>query len=239
MTWPRSSNFYRTIVVVAPVHNSEKCREKLRVVFDPSGLYYPNRIARHLLLAMEDVMGKSGLNTILSLATLEHHIDHLPSSNLTKAFDFAEIAAISEALESMYGARGGRGIALRVGRATFARGMKGFGAMAGMNDPAFHALPLENRSWLGLNALAAIFSNFSDQQSAVHDMGTTFELVTEIAPPAWGRNTDKPVCHLLTGIVQESLRWSSNGHEYHVREVECRASGGDACVFVANKRPIA
>jgi len=34
-------------------------------------------------------------------------------------------------LETVYGARGGRGIALRIGRATFSMGLKNFGALAG------------------------------------------------------------------------------------------------------------
>ncbi len=33
-----------------------------------SGLYYPNKIARIALTAIEDVMGKNGLNAILNLA---------------------------------------------------------------------------------------------------------------------------------------------------------------------------
>jgi hypothetical protein len=138
----------------------------------------------------------------------------------------------------MYGARGGRGMALRVGQACFSLGMKTFGAMAGMADPAFQALPLENRTKLGLEALAAIFTNFSDQTSTVRDQGGYYEFVTEYSPMAWGRTADKPVCHALTGIIREALRWSSDGYEYHVQEITCRAAGGDECVFRVTKKPI-
>jgi predicted hydrocarbon binding protein len=207
-------------------------------MLEPSGLYYPNRIARLYILAMEDVMGVNGLNAILSLAGLDNFIHDPPPDNLARQFDFAHIAALNEALEEMYGSRGGRGIALRIGRATFARGMKSFGALSGMRDPAFRALPLGQRTRIGLEALAAVFSNFTDQQSTMAELNAYYEFTTEFSPFSWGRSADRPVCHALVGIIQESMRWASNGHEYHVQEVLCRAVEGEACVFRVNKNPI-
>ncbi|HEX2619743.1 MAG TPA: 4-vinyl reductase [Phototrophicaceae bacterium] len=207
-------------------------------MLEPSGLYYPNRIARLFFLAMEDVMGKGGLNALLSLAELDTYIDEPPPNNLARQFDFVAISSMTQALENIYGARGGRGMALRIGRACFARGMKSFGAMAGMTDPAFVALPLSTKTRLGLDALAAIFTNFSDQHSTVKEFTDYYEFSTEVSPMAWGRTADKPVCHALTGIIQESLRWASDGYEFHVQEVNCRATGADACVFRVNKKPI-
>ena len=103
-------------------------------MLEPSGLYYPNRIARAFLLSMADVMGHNGLNAVLSLAELERYIDDLPEDVLSRRFDFAEMAALNQALEDMYGARGGRGMALRVGRACFAQGLKRFGALGGVSE---------------------------------------------------------------------------------------------------------
>lgn len=207
-------------------------------MLEPSGLYYPNRIAGLFFLAMEDVMGKGGLNALLSLSELQAYIDQPPPNNLARQFDFAYLSALNQSMEEMYGARGGRGMALRIGRACFARGMKSFGAMAGMTDPAFVALPLQTRARMGLDALAAIFTNFSDQQSSVSEFSDYYEFITETSPMAWGRSSDKPVCHALTGIIQESLRWASDGYEYHVQEVSCRAAGDERCIFRVNKKPI-
>lgn len=183
-------------------------------------------------------MGKSGLEAVLTLAGLEQYIEQFPPNNLARQFDFAYLAALNQALEDLFGARGGRGMALRIGRACFSRGLKSFGAMAGMSDPAFLVLPLPTRLKLGLDALTAIFTNFSDQHTLLEDRGEFYQLTTEISPMAWGRSTDKPVCHALVGIIQESLRWSSDGYEYHVQEIACRAAGDDACIFRVNKKPI-
>lgn len=205
---------------------------------ETSGLYYPNRIARYFFEAMEDVMGQSGLNMVLSLAKQDIYIDHYPPDNLAAQFDFASMAAIQIALEEIYGVRGGRGMALRIGRACFSQGMRSFGALTGINDPAFRSLPRDERGELGLAALADIFTKFSDQRSSLQVDETVYRFTVDNSPMAWGRMGDKPVCHALVGILQECLRWSSNGHEYIVHETACRACGGEACVFTINKTPL-
>jgi predicted hydrocarbon binding protein len=207
-------------------------------VLESSGLYYPNRFARLFLLATEDVMGKHGLNTVLSMAGLDDYIDQLPPNDLARQFDFAYLSALSEALEDMYGTRGGRSIALKIGRATVTGGLKSFGALAGMADPAFQKLPLAQRTNLGLDALAGVFTRFSDQQSTVQDEDTHYNFIVETSPMAWGRVAERPVCHAITGIIQEGQRWASGGQEYHVQEMSCRAVSGEECVFKVNKQPI-
>src|SRR5215831_5462827 len=107
-----------------------------------SGLHYPNKFGLIILKSLEEVMGKNGLNAILNLAGLNNYIENYPPDNLEKGFDFTELSAIGVALEDMYGPRGGRGLALRAGRATFSQGLKNFGALAGVGDLAFKVLPL-------------------------------------------------------------------------------------------------
>ncbi|KAB2860150.1 MAG: 4-vinyl reductase, partial [Anaerolineae bacterium] len=123
---------------------------------EKSGFNYPNKFALIILMAMEEIMGKNGLNAILHLAGLEEFIGSYPPDNLEKQFDFAHITALNVALEEMYGPRGGRGLALRAGRATFAEGLKGFGALAGVGDLAFKVLPLPAKLKIGLPAMANI-----------------------------------------------------------------------------------
>ncbi len=207
-------------------------------MLEPSGLYYPNRFARQFLVAMEDVMGLHGLNTILNMANLDQYIDQLPPEDMANQFDFVYLAALSQALEDMYGPRGGRGIALKIGRAAFSLGIKNFGALAGMASPTFVALPLEKRAQLGLNALAAVFTRFTDQESSIEEEETAHLFIAGASPFSWGRTADRPVCHALAGMIQEGMRWSSQGAEYHVYETECRAMGDERDVFRVHKAPI-
>jgi predicted hydrocarbon binding protein len=207
-------------------------------VLDSSGLFYPNRFARLFLLAMEAVMGEASQQTVLSLSGLGELIHTPPPDTLDREFDFAHLSAISQQLEALFGARGGRSMALRVGREMFSLGLNRFGAFAGMKDPAYIALPLDNRVAIGIQTLAAVFTNFTDQTCAVKTTHEAYLFEVKNSPMAWGRTAERPVCHALVGILQEGLNWSTNGHEFHVQEIECRASGGEMCIFKINKNPI-
>jgi len=204
-----------------------------------SGLYYPNKIARLAFAALEDVMGKNGLNAILNLAGMAHLIDNLPPNNLERAFDFADFSAMNGALEEMYGPRGGRGLAQRAGRAVFMEGLRNFGALAGAGDLAFKILPLSTKLRLGVPAMAKIFSTTSDQLSTVEEQHDHFIYTIHRCPVCFGRHTDKPCCHIATGLLQEGLKWLSGGREFRVIETRCIAAGEKTCDFNIYKEPIA
>ena len=203
-----------------------------------SGYYYPNKVVRTYLLAMEEIMGKNGLNAILNMAKLSHLIDNYPADNLEKKFDFAEFAALNAALEEMYGPRGGRGLALCAGRASFARGLQGFGALVGASDLAFRVLPLGTKLKLGLPMMAAVFNQVSDQISRVEEKQDHYLYYIDRCPVCWGRKTEKPVCFSATGLLQEGLRWVSSGKEFRVDETSCIGLGDPNCMFVIYKEPV-
>jgi hypothetical protein len=203
-----------------------------------SGLYYPNKIARIYLQAMEEVMGKNGLNAILNMAGLSNLLEHYPPDNLNREFDFADYSALNGALEEMYGPRGGRGLSLRAGRASFAQGLRHFGALAGAGDLAFKVLPLGTKLKIGIPAMAKIFSQVSDQKSTVEESPAEYRYTMKPCPVCWGRHSDKPMCHAGAGLLQEGLRWLSGGHEFRVQESKCIGCGDDACVLIVQKEPI-
>jgi hypothetical protein len=205
---------------------------------EPSGNYYPNLIARIYLEAMEEIMGKNGLNAILNLAGLSHLIDNYPPPNLNKAFDFADYSALNGALEEMYGLRGGRGLQLRAGRASFARGLQGLGALSGVGDLAFRVLPLEVKLKVGAPAMAKVFSQVSDQKSTVEDRGEYYAYVMQPCPVCWGRTADRPICFAGRGLLEEGAHWISGGRKFRIEEIECVAMGGEACTYAIYKEPI-
>jgi hypothetical protein len=205
---------------------------------EKSGFYYPNKFARITIEALEEVMGKNGLNAILHLADLSELINNYPPDNLEKQFDFAYFTALCVALEEMYGPRGGRGLALRAGRATFADALRGFGALAGVGDLAFKVLPLAAKLKIGLPAMANIFTQFSDQISNVHEEPDKYVYTLERCPMCWNRKTDRPVCYVGQGLLQEGLRWVSGGHEFKVDLAACIAKGDDMGKYFIYKEPI-
>jgi len=176
---------------------------------EPSGYYYTNMIVRFTLEAMEEVMGRNGLNAILNLAGLSHLIDNYPPANVKKEFDFADFSVLMGALEEMYGARGGRGLQLRAGRVGFARGGQKMGAMVG-----------------------------SDQKSTVEDRGEYYAYIMNPCPVCWGRTADRPICYAGKGLVEEALHWVSGGLKFRVEEIECKAMGDETCTYAIYKEPI-
>ncbi|MCK6577904.1 MAG: 4-vinyl reductase [Anaerolineae bacterium] len=194
-------------------------------------LCYPNHFAADLISAMVEVMGEYGLNETLGV----HHVARPADTSLKRAYPFTALGQINSALNTVYGERGGRGMALRTGRAWFSNGMRGFGAMVGVGDPAFRVLTISNRCRVALIAQVEIFSRFSDQTTLFEETAGDFRIVVEHSPFAAGLQEERPVCHVLVGLFQECLRWASNGRDYLVRETHCTAAGGDTCTFVIQK----
>lgn len=204
-----------------------------------SGYYYSNKFVLITIKALEDVMGKNGVNAVLNLAHLPHLIDKYPPDNLEREFDFADFTALNQALEEMYGPRGGRGLALRAGRAAFADALRNFGALAGVGDLAFKVLPLQVKLRIGLPAMARIFSQITDQYSTVEERENEFIYTIHRCPQCWGRSgLDKPVCFIGAGLLQEALKWVSGGNEFRVNESQCMAMGDPLCVYIIQKTPI-
>lgn len=210
----------------------------MKELVPPSGYYYPNKMGRILLISMEEVMGRNGLNALLNLIDLREYMQELPPDNLEREFDFSHISNLNKALRDIYGPRGGRGLALRGGRAIFSRGLRQFGALAGVSDLAFKVLPLKTKLKIGVPAVARIFTQFSDQTSHVEELDDHFLYTIERCSECWQQTVDRPVCYIAVGILQETLRWVSGGLEFRVDQTACRAMGDDACVFKIDKDPI-
>jgi hypothetical protein len=203
-----------------------------------SGIYFPNKFTRILLLALEDVLGKNGVNAVLNMAFLSNLIGNYPPENLEREFDFSDYSAIFGGLEEMYGIRGGRGLALRSGRATFNSALKSFGAIAGFGDVAFKVLPLSAKLRIGLPAVARVFSTLSDQHTTIEEKGDHYLYIMDKCPQCWGRSTDKPSCFSGIGLLQACLHWFSGGGEFKIQQITARSCGDETCTYFIPKTPI-
>lgn len=201
--------------------------------------YYANKLGRILLLAVEETVGRSGLNAILNLAGLWGLVDHYPPDNSDRRFSFGQVAAVQQALGTLYGPRGGRSISHRAGRAAFRQGVAEIGPRSLIANPGFRLLPLKMRTKLSFDALGYTFSRFSDQRVRLEEDDDCFSWLVEICALCWGRQSAEPCCHLGVGLVSAALSWASDGRNYPVEEEECAACGAPNCLIVAKKRPLA
>jgi len=203
-----------------------------------ASLYYPNKMVRIILQAMEEVMGRTGVSAVLNLANLRHLVNNYPPNNFDREVTFAEIGAVMQALDEMYGPRGGRGLAMRSGRACFKYSLKEFGPVLGISDLAFRLLPLTMKLRVGAGVFAETFNKFYDQSVRLIEEEERFVWNIIRCPVCWGRRADGPCCHLAVGILQESLYWVSGGKNFEVQETACVACGDDECTIVIDKKPL-
>jgi predicted hydrocarbon binding protein len=201
--------------------------------------YWPNKLGRIYLLSLEDVMGKNGLHAVLNLAKLRHLINNYPPDDLNLGWSFEEMAALNQALDDMHGPRGGKGLAVRAGRAGLYYVLKDLGAVLGLTDLAFRLLPLPMKIKAGLNAIADTFNKTSDQIVRVEEVEGQFFYHVDRCPVCWQRTAEEPICHTTLGLLQEGLHWVTSGKNIQVEESLCIAKGDSSCSYIVDRRPLA
>ncbi|HUS94667.1 MAG TPA: 4-vinyl reductase [Patescibacteria group bacterium] len=200
--------------------------------------YYPNRMGRIVLVAMNDIIGNHGVNATLNLAGVPDLVNNYPPNNLKLGFRFENLAAIQETMDDMFGLRGGRLLAMRTGRETFKYALKDFMPVLGIADLAFRPLHLGIKLKIGLGVFAETFNKFTDQVVRLEEEIDRHLWIIERCPVCWQRKSTNPCCHLAVGLLKESLNWVSNGREFRVEEIQCIAAGDSACVIAIYKQPI-
>jgi predicted hydrocarbon binding protein len=199
--------------------------------------YYPNKMGRIILLAMEEILGRNGINAVLNHKNLQTWINNYPPNNLDLAFPFSDLSQIQIGLEEIYGPRGGQGLSLRIGQASFKYGLREFGPMLGITDMAFRLLPLPTKMSSGADIFANTFNKFTDQRVRVEDTEDQIFWHIERCPVCWERETDRPCCNLAVGILQEALYWISGGKFFNIEETACIAQGDPTCTIIIDKPP--
>jgi predicted hydrocarbon binding protein len=186
--------------------------------------------ARRFLLAIQDVMGLSGLATVLRQANLQRYVAWPGDNNLRAA----EYAALMQAIENYYG-RGARGTLMRIGYAEFKRLLAGHRTRAMVYGMLTRVMPVLQRQLLALNWLAKEWEP-SANRALVQKDGATLALLDYESDATFGRRREAEICWTTLGQIQEALKWAT-GQEFDVLETQCKARGALACRFEVG-RPI-
>jgi len=189
-----------------------------------------NTLMRQALTAVEEVMGHNGLNAVLRASGLEQYVNNMPPDDLEPSVKSSDYARLNEAIEDFYG-RGGRGILRRIGRASFQYAVREQSALLGLAGVALKLLPRRARVLFILNSLGNALKKTNPQvRVEVETVGTKFAYVAHTCSVCYGRQSDKPVCHLYVGSIGEAVQWAT-GRAYQVRETLCIAKGDPCCRF--------
>lgn len=201
-------------------------------------LTIPNRLAWIYLNALEEILGRSGLIAVLNQAGFRTLIDNFPDEDM-KPLDQPELfSRTGRALEGLYGVRGGRGLALRAGRASFKFYLKSFGQELGLETVDFRLLPVEEKVFSGLQKLAEFFAEHYGQPVSVEQEVEYYIWKTRRCPFCFEREAEAPVCHFQVGVLQSALYWLSGGKYYTVQESACAAAGAETEIIRINRSPL-
>jgi len=200
--------------------------------------FYPNRLGRIILQAMEEILGHDGVNAVLIFAGLPEYLNQYPGSDQDLKFPFEHISRLQTALEGVYGSRAGRGLALRIGRACLKYVLREYGPDLGLTGMAFRLLPLPARLKAGTEALVDLFNRFTDQRVHLDVIGKQIYWHIERCPLCWERQAADPCCALAVGILQETFYWVSGGKYFQVEEKNCIACGDGECTIVIDQIPM-
>ncbi len=192
--------------------------------------YLVNALMRQALTAIEEVMGKNGLNAVLRSAGLERYIDHLPPNDLENAVKATEYAKLNQSIEDFYG-RGGKGFLQRIGKASFQYGVREQSALMGLAGVALKLMPQKQRVKFVLDGVASALKKSNPQvRASVEEKDGKLAYVEETCAICEGRSSAEPICHLYVGSLAEAAKWAT-GHDYAVIETHCRAKGDAFCRF--------
>jgi hypothetical protein len=197
-----------------------------------------NKVVLNTLIALEELLGKNGIQSVLSKANLSQLIDNYPTDDLEKNLSFTDFRSLFLALEVIYGLRGARSLAIKTGGYVFDAVYKNFGAISSMGDPAFTVLPLEIKLRVGIFAISKSISHISDQKVVFSEQADQLIYTVHNCPVCWQRSeSEKPVCFFTVGLLQEALKWISGGLCFNIHELKCHAMGDDVCEFEIQKEP--
>ena len=189
-------------------------------------------------MAMREVMGKNGVSAVLHTARLQHLVDYLPPPNFEPGLAFPEVGQLFQAIEGIYGIRGGRRLGRQIGHVSFKYGIDGFGGVIGFADFVLRFLPISLRVHVGLEVVAEIFNRYSDQQIVLSEDEANYFFVMERSGFCWNRHTDTPTCSLMVGLLEESLYWVSRGQRFWIEETACVGCGDPACIIQISKQTL-
>jgi hypothetical protein len=188
--------------------------------------------------AMEEILGQSGGNTMHDLLNFPAHIQNNHAHNDFPNLPLLHIGHLQAGLESAYGPRAGRGLAVRIGRACLKYALREFGPELGLTDLAFRLLPLQAKLDTVTDAFAALFYTCTDQKVRLERDKRVIYWIIERCPLCWENQNEGSYCNLAMGFLQEAMFWASGGKYFEVAEKSYVARDDYACTIQIDRIPL-
>jgi len=196
----------------------------------------PVLMERILPLAMEEILGQRGVEAVYQScnSNLDDDNQSPRAGNQKPVF---HIGALQSTLETLYGPRAGRGLALRIGCACFKYLLHELGPEYGLNALAFRLLPLSSRLVKGSEALAELFNELTAHPVRMEQNDRYIYWNIDRGSLSAGEK-EGSVCMLAVGLIQEALYWVSAGRIFQVEEKSGLVCDEHMCTIVIDRIPV-
>lgn len=198
--------------------------------------YITNSLMYVTLLALKDILGDNGFNTVLQSSELNKYREEFPPNNDKLEVLGSEFTQLIKGVIYIFGEKGARPLLYNAGRRGFQVVLKENPAMFNLVGLGLKALPKKKR-------LEKVFSIGSKQANELFGENQRFYVgeegfVSEFFDCFWckGIKSEGPICFGELGFNAETAKWAT-GDEYEVKEVLCRARGDDICKIVVSLEP--
>ena len=202
--------------------------------------YDSRRMSRVLHLAMEEILGREGMRSLLECAGLEAGSGDATGGefNERELFSASRLGRALVALEEQCGGPAGRGLAQRIGRACFQHGLREYGDALGVTSMSFRLLPFPTKLKTFAGKLAEMFTIMSGDHIEVVQADGKLQWRMAPCPFCGGQRAEQAICSLPAGLAEEALYWLSGGKMFNVEEVACIARGDPACIVQVDETPL-
>lgn len=191
-----------------------------------------NKAFRVVLVAVEDVVGKRGTESLLHQAGLPQYINNLPPSNNECGGHLLRyMTRVNRALFDVYGKRGARAILYRSGNSRALDAIAENGFVANATKIAAKLLPRRKKVKLTLDTAAKEYSEQLNTYVTIEDDGESFYWCDPQCGNCIDWQSDQPVCFTTVGFIHGLIAWILEDENFKVDEIECRAKGDAACRY--------
>ncbi len=200
-----------------------------------------NRMGNALGEAMQEILDDQGVSIIDQQGVLPALVHPGSQAGACPDSDYtpAQLDRLQSALEAEYGSRGGQGLSVRIGRASFKFLLGAFGAEKGLTEPAFRLLPLKEKMEKGGEVLAGLFNSYTDLRILQEQDDDYMYWHIQQEPQGSEFPTGAaPRCHLPLGMLQEALYWVSAGKVFEVEQKLGGSNSRPACTLLVRRTPL-
>ncbi len=206
---------------------------------EKSGYFHSNLLTFSMLSTLKDILGDHGLSALMRYANVEELMGVELPKNLEDGVDFADMSSIFQAVEEIYGVRGGHALLTRCGRKTFEAYQENHTPLMNFLTMELKSVPQEERVKYGIDYTLKLLTSTGAQHLICLDSEEDLVYQVENNSACYGRsNAGHAVCHLTVGEIQGILHFASSGEDRQVVESLCAAKGDPYCEFHVSNDPI-